>query len=52
MQETADMMKSGYCGTEKITEQGKWSPTNHTKDQSSSKGDAVYTVLLEGDPLL
>ena len=33
--------------------QAKWTTTNHTKGQSSSKeGDVVYMVELEGSPLL
>ena len=35
------------CGTEEIMGQLKWTITNHTKDQSSSKeGDVVYMVGL------
>ena len=35
-----------------IMEQGKWTSTNHTKSQSSSKeGDVVY-ITLEGNSLL
>ena len=38
---------------EEIVGQVKWTTTNHTKGQSSSKeGDVVYMVGLEGNPLL
>ena len=41
------------CGMEEIVEQAKWTTTNHTKGWSSFKDDdAVYTVVLEGSPLL
>ena len=41
------------CGMEEIMEQGKWTSTNHTKGQSSSKeGDVVYIAGLEGNSLL
>ena len=40
-------------GVEENVGQVKWTTTNHTKGQSSSKeGDVVFMVELEGSPLL
>ena len=49
-------MKSGYCAimrNGRIVGQARRSTTKGTKDQSSSEeGDTVYTVILEGNPLI
>ena len=50
MQWKVDIEQS--CGMEEIVGQIKWTTTNHRKGQSSSKGDVVYMVELEGIPLL
>ena len=49
-------MKSGYCIVTQNGRdhgQGKWTTTNHTKGQSSTKDDDdVFLAGLEGSPLL